>query len=99
MLDKLTAADFTPYLNQFFKIHLESAETYALELISVQEQGNAYRPGGRRPFSLTFSNPRKDSFLAQGTYRLEHGQIGALDIFLVPLGPNQSGMRYEAIFS
>jgi hypothetical protein len=31
-------------------------------------------------------------------YRLEHPELGVLDIFLVPLGPEEGRMRYEAIF-
>jgi hypothetical protein len=29
---------------------------------------------------------------------MEHEEIGALDIFLVPIGPDEEGPRYEAIF-
>lgn len=35
----------------------------------------------------------------QGIHRVEHEQLGSLEIFLVPLGPDQQGMRYEAIFT
>jgi hypothetical protein len=99
MLDRLTSADFIPYLNQPFIIYLEGSLPYALELTSVDELGEANTPGGRRPFSLIFSNPRKDAYLSQRIYRLEHEKMGPLELFLVPLGPDQTGMKYEAIFS
>jgi len=99
MLDKLTSADFIPYLHQPFFIYLEGSLPYALELISVNELGEAINPGERRPFSLIFSNPRKDAYLSQRIYRFEHEKMGSLELFLVPLGPDQTGMKYEAIFS
>ena len=52
----------------------------------------------RRQFSLLFRGP-VDPFLSQGTYRLDHAELGALDIFLVPIGPDAEGMRYEAVFA
>lgn len=98
-LDKLTGADFLPHLNQPFIIYLDGGAPYPLELLSVTELGEAYTPAGRRPFSLLFSNPRKDAYLAQRIYRLEREGLGTLDMFLVPLGSDKDGMRYEAIFS
>ncbi|MFA5836997.1 MAG: hypothetical protein WC837_08595 [Bellilinea sp.] len=99
MLDKLTSADFVPYLNQAFIIDLDGSVPYPLVLVSATELGEARNPGGRRPFSLIFSNPRKDAYLSQQIYRLAHEKMGSLELFLVPLGPDQTGMRYEAIFS
>jgi hypothetical protein len=37
--------------------------------------------------------------LPQRIYRVEHEALGALDILLVPLGPDELGQRYEAIFT
>jgi uncharacterized protein DUF6916 len=31
-------------------------------------------------------------------HRVEHEELGALDVFLVPIGPDQAGMCYEAVF-
>jgi hypothetical protein len=30
---------------------------------------------------------------------VRHAQLGAMEIFLVPIGPDEGGMRYEAIFT
>ena len=52
----------------------------------------------RSPFSLLFrANGASD--LPQHTYRLEHAALGDLDLFLVPIGPDAVGMRFEAVFS
>ena len=52
---------------------------------------------GRAPFSLVFRAPR-DVSLEQRIHRLEHGELGVLELFLVPIGPDAVGLRYEAIF-
>jgi hypothetical protein len=99
MLENFSSADFLPLVSQPFWVPLEGGERYELTLSSVKELGDPYTPGGRRPFSLTFTNPRKDAYLPQATYSLEHVQLGAFELFLVPLGPDQAGMRYEAVFT
>ena len=37
--------------------------------------------------------------LPQGTYDLEHAELGELSLFLVPLGSVGDEMRYEAAFA
>ena len=62
-------------------------------------QPSAVGPAGRRePFNLLFRGPRSP-YARQGTHRLEHDRLGTLEIFLVPLGPDATGMRYEAVFT
>jgi hypothetical protein len=97
MLDKLTSADFTVHLRQPFRIRLEGMEPLETELIEVTELGEA-APGRRRAFSLIFRGPRQ-IVLPQRIYSLEHEVMGVFDLFLVPIGPDQAGMRYEAIFT
>ena len=98
MLEKLTPADFAKCLNEAFDLRLESA-TLALELITVDELGTDAPGGGRQqPFSLIFRGP-EEPILPQRIYALEHATMGRLDIFLVPIGPDQDGMRYQAVFS
>lgn len=101
MLDRLTSADFKPYINQTFTVPLEGVEPIALELANVAELGSGGAEPGprRRPFSLLFLGPVSRRYLLQHIYRLEHEQLGALDLFLVPLGPEGGRMRYEAIFN
>ena len=99
MLDKLSSADFLPYLHQPFRIRLEGLEPIELELVSVTESGDSPRAGQRRPFSLQFLGPVSPKYLLQRTYALEHAQMGLLELFIVPLGPENQRMRYEAIFN
>lgn len=56
-------------------------------------------PAARRaPFSLVFRGPG-DRVLPQRIYRLAHDELGEFEFFLVPIGPDREGMRYEAIFA
>ncbi len=100
MLDNLQSSDFLPNLNTTFRIHLDGeADAVPLELTRVTGTGQSLGPEAREAFSLLFLGPVSPKYLAQHTYRLEHEQMGALDIFLVPLGPVEGRMQYEAIFT
>jgi hypothetical protein len=48
-------------------------------------------------FSLLFHAPDL-RLVPQQTFRVEHAQLGDFPMFLVPLGPDEQGMRYEAVF-
>jgi hypothetical protein len=98
-METRTLADFEPYRHQAFVIQLESGQPYALELVELRDLGAAPGPAFRKPFALTFRNPEKTAYLPQRTYHLEHEQLGGMDLFLVPLGPDASGMLYEITFS
>lgn len=98
MLDKLSSADFSPHLNQTFRLHAGEL-TLEIELISVEERGAAYSPNAqRKPFSIIFRGPL-EPILPQMIYKIEHSEMGALDLFVVPIGPDERGMRYQAVFS
>ena len=98
-LEQLQSSDFGPYVHEMFSIRLEGVEPIVLELVSVTEAGEKSRPEARQPFSLHFLGPVSSQYLLQHIYSLEHGQMGTLDLFLVPLGPEGGRMRYEAILS
>ena len=98
-LEKLQSSDFSPYLNQTFSIRLQGVDPIDLELVNVTETGEKSRPEARQPFSLQFLGPVSSTYLLQHIYSLQHGQIGTLDLFLVPIGPEGGRMRYEAILA
>ncbi len=98
MLEKLTHADFAECLNQTFDLRLESS-TLELELITADQLGTGAPDAKRRqPFSLVFRGP-KEPHLPQQIYALEHATMGKLEVFLVPIGPDDAGMCYEAVFA
>lgn len=101
MLENLTSADFAPLVNQGFQISAEGMESVTAVLIDLSELGS--EPGKddiatRRAFSLVF-RIAGDTYLPQQIYKVEHEKLGGLDIFLVPLGPDKVGMKYEAMFT
>jgi hypothetical protein len=100
LLAKLTSADFSPYLNQKFRIHLEAP--LEVDLIEVNDLGPelsaAEAAKRRQPFALIFRDPSK-TYLPQRIYRIEHAELGTLDLFLVPIGPDEHGMCYEVVFN
>jgi len=98
-LEQLQSNDFAPHLNQPFTIRLDGFEPIELALVQVTERGTGFRPDARQRFSLLFLGPVSSQYLLQHMYRLEHPEMDVLDIFLVPLGPEEGRMRYEAIFS
>ena len=92
MLETFTHAHFTPLLGEAF-----DAEGAELKLTEVEALGS--NPSAQRQaFSLLFHGPRAP-LLEQRIYSLEHASLRRLEIFLVPIGPDAQGQRYQAIFS
>ncbi len=100
MPDRLTTASFSPHINQKFSVRIKGNDPLELELIEVTEMGAApENPQFRQAFSVVFVGPAQP-MLGQRIYRVEHEEMGALDLFLVPLGPDRDGrMRYETVFA
>ena len=95
MADTLNADTFAPQIGTQFTLTVDDT-TLALELERVDALGSAIREGGA--FSLLFVGPA-DPVLPQRIYRLDHRATGGLDLFLVPVGATETGMRYEAVFT
>jgi uncharacterized protein DUF6916 len=111
-LDKLNAQDFRRQLRTGFKVQAGGAQTVVLELVEVQEREDAMPqqaksgaaegppspPRQMEFFCLHFHGPYQPR-LAQQIHRLEHAQLGAIEIFLTPISSEpQPGTLYEAIF-
>jgi len=106
MHEVLTIEHFRPLKDKPFCLELEEVGRIELVLCEVTDLGPRTGVGdsGRdRTFSLMFRSgllgPEKNMYLTQGTYKLGQEDLGSLDIFLVPIGPDKAGMRYEAIFN
>ena len=91
-LENLTVGDFAPLLHERFRVDPGEAPPFELELVEVTEIPR--EPGGRAPFSLAFQGGPSPP-LPQSIYRVEHEDIGAIEIFLVPIAID----RYEAVFT
>ena len=102
MLESLDLAIFTRHVGDVFRLTVDDTTTVDARLIEATPSSAASAslpPNGRRaPFSLVFQGPGSP-VLPQRIYRLEHPELGALDVFLVPIGHDAGGMRYEAVFN
>ena len=102
MIRTMELADFSPQLNQKFRLQTGPSASLEVELIEVKELGSGVEDRRRslrgKPFSLVFRGPNETP-LAQGTYTIEHETAGTLELFLVPIGPDKEGLSYEAIFN
>jgi hypothetical protein len=54
--------------------------------------------GSTQTWSLEFRGPQEWTF-EQGMASLDHARFGRLDLFIVPLGPRDGEMSYEAVFT
>jgi len=101
MLDLATVTHdkFEACLNQDFALEREDAPPLALRLAQVEVRGTFDpRIHKRQAFSLIFQGPI-DPVMPQRIYSLHSAALGGLELFLVPIGPHQDGMRYEAVFT
>lgn len=97
MLQDLTPASFEAHLGTPFRIHYGGESP--LEAVLYEVRRHEQHPGPRNePFSAYFRSPLKP-ILPQSIYRLENETMGTMEIFLVPIGPDAQGMRYEAVFN
>jgi hypothetical protein len=93
--ETLTKEAFAENLNTKFRIPFPSGEAAELELIEVVETMKTPR---QLQFSIFFRGPL-GYLLPQSTYQLEHEKMGAMQIFIVPVGREANGFRYEAVFN
>ncbi|MDL2718602.1 MAG: hypothetical protein PT977_12685 [Acidobacteriota bacterium] len=97
MLDKVTREDFVPRVGETFRVEEAGVDLVLAEAVDLSVRGGS--PGPRRaPFSLLFRGP-KQPVLPQRIWALANEAIGGIDIFLVAIGPDADGVRYEAVFN
>lgn len=94
MLETFTVETFSDRLGEVFEVAVGDGSRFEARLVEAESVGPAVTVA-RAPFSLVFQGP---VVLPQAIYAVTHPDIGAFELFLVPLGPNAGGMRYEAAF-
>lgn len=95
MIQDLNCAIFAECLHHEFQRPIPEGSPISMELIEVTEQNDNPR---LEQFTLVFRGPR-ELLLSQGVHPLEHEKLGRMELFLVPIGPDETGLRYEAIFN
>jgi len=96
MLESLRVESFSEHKGSGFRMLAGENLAIELTLADVTPLGNS---GVREAFSLIFHAAAGAPILPQRIYRLEHDALGALDLFVVPLGPKGGAFRYEVIFT
>jgi hypothetical protein len=95
MAQEFRQAMFDECVHSEFEIIENSAAVCVLELTDVVER---MKTPVQETFSLMFRGPLT-LFVPQGIRTLKHGKLGELDIFLVPVGKEEDGFQYEAVFN
>ena len=97
MAVELVTGTFEPRVGeQFHARPTHSGEPIELTLASVDESRHA-RPD-QPAFSLLFLSS-DDGYREQQIFGLNNDALGEFDLFLVPLGPQDGRMQYEAVIN
>ncbi len=101
MLDTLNKEDFEAHAGSKVQVSLEGESVCELDMVEAVHIGaKIARGASRHAFSVLFSGS-EDLQLEQRIYHVEHAELGAMELFLVPLGPDPAGgaMLFEAVFT
>jgi Domain of unknown function (DUF6916) len=99
MSDFQTEAEFAKHVDTNFRIELEESGHMDLKLVAVTPRKiEPHEQPGMERFSAVFSGP-PDFFLPQQTYHMSHPEMGEFDVFLVAIGREADGFRYEAVYN
>lgn len=102
----LSEETFSRYVNTKFRIYTSPLTAIDLELIKVSRReppsSEKAAKSAKTPkldcFSVVFRGPRKQA-LESRTYRVEHDQMGAFDLFITPVDDHKKQRRYQAVFN
>jgi len=96
MIEHLTHDVFVRLVNTTFRFRRDNAVVEAtLVKVTPSKHGGADNVG----FSLLFQSVTTEGYLPQGISTLEHPELPATELFMVPVGPSSGGMRYEIILN
>ncbi len=95
----MTYDDFAAHVGETFEVTQGRGLSVVLIDASVTTEAGGPGPEGqeRLQFSLVFRGPAPA--LPQASYALAHEALGELELFLVPIGADADGVRYEAAFA
>jgi hypothetical protein len=100
MLETYTMETFQPRLGEVFYIVDEADNRLPTRLTEVSPWGPGAAAGRDRiPFSLIFHTVPQNPVFPQMIYRVENENMEPMELFLAPIGPDERGMRYEALFT
>ena len=95
MLQDLTKSMFAQSLNSAFRIRLEDDAIVHVKQIDLREWH--YNPR-QEQFAVLFQGPF-NKHLGKGHYNFDHDTMGQFDLFIIPVGMDQDGFLYGAVFN
>lgn len=97
---ELNLDHFKNRVQESFQVDAGDAGTAQAELVEAEATETARKipEGERKPFSLLFKIP-KEVAIGQQICRVEHGEVGSHDLFLVPVEEDDDSRYYEAVFT
>jgi hypothetical protein len=97
-MDFVSLDYFARCVGQGFDVDMGTA-TLALTLTEARPlPQHGLSRSRRHPFSLLFRSGSA-IVLPQRMYRLKHSALGAIEMFLVPVGRDKAGIVYQAIYN
>ena len=93
--EELNSRVFSECLGSVFQLQVPGQDPIPLDLIDVSEKDNSPR---LEQFSVIFRDPGR-RYLPQAIYELDHEKLGRIELFLVPIGPDEEGMCFQACFN
>ncbi|MDQ4124128.1 MAG: hypothetical protein M3134_00815 [Actinomycetota bacterium] len=100
MADRLELATFEPLVGETFVADVEGLGPVDLTL--AEAAPSPWQPGPEtglpHAFHLVFRSSA-DYLLDQRMYRMKHGELGDLEIFMTPIARTAEGTDYQAVFS
>ncbi len=91
----LTKTMFEQNLNTRFWLLYDHAEPHPIDLIELT---NGHSSPRQEQFALRFRGDRRQIF-PHSIYGMKHESIGEFELFLVPIGQDDTGTFYEAVFN
>jgi hypothetical protein len=88
-------AAFVGHVDSDFTVDAGQDAPLAMRLVDVEDMGSTPE---REAFALHFHAPQEMP-PHQGVYRVEHDELGAMDVFLVPVGREDGRLVLEAVFN
>ena len=98
MVEDFTIETFAGRVGEPFRVQPDSGDALEAELVEATQLAPPREAGARAPFSLVFRGPA-EPLLPQRIYTVEHDELGAFEIFVVPIGRDEAGTSYEAVFT
>lgn len=103
-LSEMTLEAAQPLLGTLFQLALEDGSTLEMKLIDAapfelpRRPARGSRQPKRAPFALYFLGPR-EPILPQRMYDFRSESVDFEGLFVVPVGRDEEGTEYEAVFA